>query len=108
MGKVTSNKWFQLLIGLAPLILANIKGGSKIAPIIPVIVAGIEEAEKVKGATTGAEKKAHVLNTVEAGIAAANATGKVKIDAAEVTQLASDGIDVVISAVNLVHDKGGA
>jgi hypothetical protein len=100
--KLTSNKWFALITGLAPLILSNIKGGDKIAPVIPVIVSGIQEAEQIKGAS-GADKKAHVLKTVEAGVAAANATGKVKLDTAEVQAVASDGIDAVIGAVHVVE-----
>ena len=102
MGKITGNKWFQLITGLAPMILANVKGGDKIAPVIPVIVAGIQEAEQIKGAS-GAAKKDHVLKTVEAGVAAANATGKVNLDPAAVRDAASDGIDAVIGTIHVVE-----
>ena len=102
MGKLTGNKWFQLITGLAPLILANVKGGDKIAPVIPVIVSGIQEAEEIAGAS-GPDKKAHVLKTVDAGVAAANATGKVQLDPAEVQQVASDGIDAVIGTIHVVE-----
>jgi len=100
--KLTGNKWFQLITGLAPLILANVKGGDKITPVIPVIVAGIQEAEQIKGAS-GEQKKDHVMKTVDAGVAAANATGKVKLNAEEVKAVASDGIDAVIGAVHVVE-----
>lgn len=100
--KLSGNKWFQLITGLAPLILANVKGGDKITSVIPVIVAGIQEAEAIAGAS-GAQKKDHVLKTVEVGVAAANATGKVQLNAEEVKQAASDGIDAVISVVHVVE-----
>src|SRR4051794_37381771 len=100
--KISGSKWFQLITGLAPLILANVKGGDKITPVIPVIVAGIQEAEQIAGAS-GADKKDHVLKTVDAGVAAANATGKVHLDPGEVQQIAGHGIDVVINTMHAVE-----
>lgn len=98
------SKWLNVVKLVAPIVLANVKGGDKIAAVIPVITDGIAEAEQIKGAS-GADKKAHVLNVVQAGVAAANATGKVKLDPAEVQAIASGGIDTV---VNTIHAIDGA
>lgn len=86
---------------LGPVVLATVPGGEKIAPLIPTITGAIEDAEAIKGAS-GAEKKAHVLNIVQAGIATANATGKVALDPAGVLVAASTGIDAVVATVNVV------
>lgn len=95
-------KWLDLVKLLAPIVLANVKGGDKIATVIPVVVQGIQEAEQIKGAK-GPEKKDHVLNVTDAAVTALNATGKVKLDPQEVRATVSDGIDTVVQTVNLVH-----
>lgn len=102
MAKISGNKWFQLVTMLAPVILANVKGGDKIAPVIPAVVAGITEAEQIKGGT-GEQKKAHVKGLATAAVAAANATGKIRLDDASVQASIDQGIDAVIAAVNAVH-----
>ncbi len=94
-------KFLSIIKLVAPVVLASVKGGEKIAPLVPVITGAIEEAEQIHGAT-GAEKKAHVLNVVSAGVTAANATGKVKMDPAEVQAVASDGIDAVIGTLHVI------
>ena len=98
------SKWLNLVTLIAPVVLANVKGGDRIASMVPVIVSGITEAEQIAGAS-GAEKKAHVLNIVQAGVTAANATGKVHLDAADVQAIAGGGIDTVI---NTLHAIDGA
>lgn len=95
------SKFLNLVNLIAPIVLSNVKGGEKIVPVIPTIVHGIQEAEQIKGAS-GSEKKAHVLNVVAAGVNAANATGKVKLDPAEVQHVASSGIDTVIDAIHAI------
>jgi hypothetical protein len=94
-------KWLNLVKLVAPLVLSNVKGGDKIAEMIPTITDGIAEAEQIKGAS-GPEKKAHVLNVVHAGVAAANASGKVTLDQAEVQGIASDGIDAVVNTLHVI------
>lgn len=91
---------------LGPAVLATVPGGEKIAPLIPTITGAIEEAEAIRGAS-GAEKKAHVLGIVQAGIATANATGKVSLDPAAVQTVAANGIDAVIGALNVVKAAHG-
>lgn len=90
----------------APIVLPMIPHGDKIAPLIPTITGAIEEAEAIKGAS-GAEKKAHVLAIVQAGVATANATGHVTLNPAEVGAIASNGIDAVIGAVKAVEQAHG-
>lgn len=101
---------FLDLVGkLAPVVLSAVPGGDKIAPLIPVITHAVTEAEQIKGAS-GADKKAHVLNVVDAAVTTLNATGKVKLDPAEVQAISANGIDAVIGAVHVVadaHTKAG-
>ena len=94
-------KWLNIVKLIAPVVLANVKGGDKIAVLVPTITDAISEAEQIKGAS-GAEKKAHVLNVVQAGVVAANASGKVHLDPAEVQATASHGIDAVVDAIHVI------
>jgi hypothetical protein len=96
------DKFISVLRVLGPVVLSTVPGGQKIAPLIPTITGAIEEAEALPGAT-GAEKKAHVLAIVEAGVATANATGKVKLDPTEVAAIADKGIDTVVQTVKVVE-----
>lgn len=95
-----NSKWLDILKMVGPIVVAvTVPGGQLLAPII---VGAIESAEKLPGAS-GAEKKAHALELVKAGAAAANAvTGKVKIDPEQAVAVARSGIDTVVGAVNLV------
>lgn len=101
--KFDLNKFLTLVGTIGPIVLANVPHGEKIATQIPTIIAAIGEAEQIKGAT-GAEKKAHVLSIVAAGVNVANASGHVTLDPATVQAVASSGIDAVIGAVQVVHD----
>jgi hypothetical protein len=100
--KFDFHKFLAVVNLVAPVVLAAVPGGEKIASMIPVIVAGIGEAEKIKGAS-GEEKKKHVLATVSAGVAAANNSGAVKLDPLEVERIASNGIDTVISTIHVIE-----
>lgn len=100
--KLNLNKWLSVVAQLAPIVLLAVPGGAALAPLVPVITHAITEAEQIKGAS-GADKKAHVLSTVQDAVAVANASGKVKLDPAAVQQVASQGVDAVIGAVNVVQ-----
>lgn len=94
---------FMAIVGLVgPGVLMLVPGGEKVAPLVPVIIGAIGEAQQIKGAT-GAEKKAHVLKIVAASVAVANTTGKVKLDDAEVATATGLGIDAVISTVHVIQ-----
>lgn len=95
-------KFKSLVRLLGPVVLSAVPGGEKIAPHLDTVLGAIEEAEQIKGAS-GAEKKAHVLAIVSAGVAEANATGKVKLDVADVQVIAAHAIDAVIGSVKAVH-----
>jgi hypothetical protein len=100
--KFDFNKFLAVVAALGPVVLSVVPGGGSIAPLIPTIVGAIVEAEAIKGAT-GAEKKAHVLNVVEAAVSVANATGKVTLKPEEVQGVASLGIDTVISTIHVIE-----
>jgi len=99
--KFDFRKFLAVVGAVGPMVLTMVPGAGVIAPLIPVIIHAIGEAEAIKGATAS-EKKQHVLAVVEAGVASANATGKVKLDLAEVLEVSSTGIDTVIGTVNII------
>lgn len=99
LGKLGS--FFKKLGKFAPLILA----ATPLAPIAPMVVAAIAEAEAIKGAGTGAEKAAHVKAIVIEVANAINAQkGTVVVDPAEVEAVADNAISTIISVVNLTLD----
>lgn len=100
--KFNLHKFLSIVEVVGPVVLASVPHGEKIAPMIPTITNAIGEAEQIKGAS-GAEKKAHVLSIVQAGVATANATGKVTLDPAEVATIASHGVDAVIGTVHAIE-----
>lgn len=103
--KFDFHKFLAVVRQIGPVVLAAVPGGDKIpADLIPTIVDAVGEAEQIKGAT-GAEKKAHVMAVVAAGVKTANATGKVTLDAAEVEAIASHGVDAVVGATKVVQDQ---
>lgn len=102
MPKFDFHKFLAVLNAVGPIVLAAVPGGAGIAPLIPVIVGAIGEAEQIKGAT-GPEKKQHVLNVVAAGVVTANSTGKVTLDPVEVNTVASHGIDAVVGTIHVVE-----
>lgn len=102
MAKFDLGKFLQIVGAIGPGVLLMVPGGEKIAPLVPVIIGAIGEAEQIKGAT-GAQKKDHVLQIVAAGVDVANATGGVTLDRAEVQTVAGQGIDAVIGTVHIVQ-----
>jgi hypothetical protein len=100
--KFNFHKFKDIVTALAPIVLIAVPGGAAVAPFVAVITKAITEAEQIKGAS-GAEKKAHVLEIVKAGVETANATKKVKLNSEDVQAVASDGIDAVIGAVHVIE-----
>lgn len=99
--KFNLSKFKSLVRTFAPLVLANVKGGDKIAPHVDRIIEGIEAAEAVAHASS-ADKKAAVLALVTKGAEEAKAAGA-HVDPVEVATIASHGIDTVIAVVNAAH-----
>lgn len=101
--KFNLKKFLEVVRTVGPVILAAVPGGEKIpTDLVTTIVDAVGEAEQIKG-STGAEKKAHVMAVVAAGVKTANATGKVKLDADEVAAVASAGVDAVVGTVKVVE-----
>lgn len=91
--------WFDLAKLLIPVVGAVVPGAG---PLVPLILAGITEAQALHDVDHPLDKKAHVLNVVAIGAAAATATGKVRIDpaqAAVVTNSVFDAVDAVHAIV---------
>lgn len=100
--KIHLGKFKSLVRFLGPVVLSAVPGGDKIAEHVDVLLGAIEEAEQIRGAT-GAEKKAHVLAIVAAGVTEANASGKVHLDPAAAQAIAAHAVDAVITTVKAVH-----
>ena len=97
-------KWAELAKFLIPVVAAFVPGA---APLAPLILSGVNEAEQLVSAS-GADKKAHVLRLVAAGAATATATGKVTIDpttAVAVTEAVFAAVDGVHAVVNANQPK---
>lgn len=96
-------KWLQVVESVLPLVLAAIG----INPmLVPIVTAGIGEAEALFGPGTGDQKKQHVLNLTNDTVAAVNtAAGKEVVNPAEVSTTVSSGIDTAVGVANLVAGK---
>lgn len=95
------NKWLSLVKIVAPLVVAAVPGGEKVAPFLPVLIQGIADAEQLAGAV-GAEKKTHVIALVQDGVAAANLAKPNSVDEIDTIATASHVIDAVVGVTNLV------
>lgn len=99
-------RWEDIVKLVAPLVLAYVKGGQKIAPIVPAVVNGIIEAEQIKGAS-GPDKKAHVIALVGDSVEAVNAAKPNSLDPATTKDTAGYVIDATVGVTNIVkqlHD----
>lgn len=94
-------KFLAVLSEIAPPILKGV-GGEALVPLVPLIVTGIAEAEKLPGAS-GAEKKATVLELVKKATAGTNIVRPGTIDPALVESAAGHAIDAVITSVKAVQ-----
>jgi len=107
--KFDFQKFVEVIKTVAPVVLVAVPGGQVLAPIVPAIVHGIEQAEQIPGAS-GIRKKEHVLEIVKSATAVANAAGA-RLDPAAVQDAAGKGIDAVIGTVKIVEGarpaKGG-
>lgn len=77
----------------------------KLAPAIPYIVHGIEEAEKIKGAT-GSQKLQTAIEIANAGAKAANTiTGKEHVNIEAMNQTIAAGISAVVNGANVIRKE---
>jgi len=93
--------WVGLVKMVVPIVLPFVN--PKLAPVGPLVVQGITEAQQMKGAS-GPEKLAHATNLVTIGAATANAAaGKEVVDTNAVTNDASKAISVAVDITNMLH-----
>lgn len=91
--------WWQILESVGPLVLQF----TPLAPIAPLVVAGIKAANALPG-VSGAQKKQIVQGIVQLGAQATDvATGKPLLDPAVVGDLSGSIIDSVVGITNAVH-----
>ena len=94
-------KWFEIVKLVLPIVGIVVPGA---APLVPMIMGGIHEAEQLPGAD-GPTKKAHVMNIVADGAQAASATGKVAIDPTTAVAITEKVFDVVDAVHKVVKDQ---
>lgn len=101
MGFNTS-AFIGLLKTFGPAVLSALVPGVG-GMLAPLVAAAIQSAEELQGAT-GPEKKAHALELVEAGAAAANVVAKkMLIDPGQARAIADPAIDTAVQVINVVH-----
>lgn len=92
-------KWLQIVQQFAPMVLAF----TPLAPIAPMVAAGIQAAENMQGATSE-QKLASVVAIARDGIAATNAqAGKVVLDPAMSDAVIQNIVSTAVNVTNLVH-----
>jgi hypothetical protein len=94
--------FFNILKIVAPVILMVVPGGAALAPLVPLIVTGIADAQKKPGAT-GPEKKAFVMQLVSDAVVGANVVKPGTLDPATITDAADEAVDAVIATVQAVQ-----
>ena len=94
--------FFQRVGKIAPAILVF----TPLAPIAGPITAAIQEAEAIHGASTGAEKLAHVVAVAKEAAKVANAAaGHTVVNEVGIEAAAAHAIGAVVSAANAVHPR---
>jgi hypothetical protein len=89
-------KWFELAKLLCRFVVAVVPGA---APLVPLILAGVTEAQAIHGADKPSEKQAHVLNLVANRRRGGDGDGKVVIDPTQATTITQS----VFNAIDAVH-----
>lgn len=91
--------WVKYVYRIGPLILGL---WSSTAPIAPLIVAAVANAEQAVGAGKGAEKKQYALAAIDNGLAAYNAIpGAKPISPTVAHNVSSVAIDMLVATVNM-------
>jgi hypothetical protein len=91
-------KWLSILKVLGPAVLMGVPGAQ---PFIPLIIAGIEVAEK--SGKSGSEKKEIAKNAVKLGAEVANTVAKKEVlNSIEAEKVADNTIDAIVGIVNIV------
>lgn len=105
--KFDVTKFLAILTVVAPVILLTVPGGAAIAPLVPLIVAGIADAQKKPGAT-GVEKKAYVMALVQDAVTAIEQTKPGLINPALLTEASDHAIEAVLATVKAVQKAQAA
>lgn len=105
--KFDFKKFVSILTIVAPVILLTVPGGAALAPLVPLIVAGITDAQKQHG-TTGAEKKAYVMALVQDAVNAIEQTKPGLMDPGLLIGASDHAIDAVLATVKAVQQAHAA
>lgn len=96
--------WLHLVEILTPVVLQYAFAGNPHAQaLVPIVRAGIAEANGIKGAT-GPQKLLHVTNLVILGAEGVNVEqGHEVLNVEAVTNTIGDAISAIVNAANIVH-----
>lgn len=93
--------FLKILTTVAPAVLAVVPGGAALAPLAPLIIKGIGDAQQTQA--PGADKKAAVLTLVKDAIEGTNLVKPGTLDPALVQDAASHAIDAVITTIHVIE-----
>lgn len=96
------SQFLSILTMVAPVILMAVPGGAAMAPLVPLIIKGISDAQAQPHATN-ADKKAYVLFLVNDAVVTTNIVKPGTLDRALVNSAVSQGIDAVIATMNVIQ-----
>ncbi len=95
--------WKSIIRIILPIIIAQ--KAPKLAPLVPAIIDGIEQAEDLITAK-GTDKLDHVVDlTKTAAVAINTVKGKEVISPDEIGSVAGDAISTAVGITNLISDK---
>lgn len=100
-------KFVAILTTIAPVILLTVPGGAALAPLVPLIVAGIADAQKKPGATA-VEKKAYVMALVQDAVDAIEQTKPGLVDPSLLIAASDHAIEAVLQSVKAVEHAHAA
>lgn len=94
--------WSNIVFTVLPTVIGAIPGMPPV--LVPTIVTGIHDVQQMRGAS-GAEKKAHVLNMVEAAITAVNQMrpGVQPLNVTQIMPIVEGAIDTGIAVVKVME-----
>ena len=95
------NKFVSILTTVAPVILLVVPGGTVLAPLLPLIIKAIADAERQAGAS-GPEKRAQVVATIQRVAAASNVMDPGTVNQVVMKAALGHAIDAMLTSVNAV------
>ena len=94
-------KWSDIALFALPSIAVFVP---QLQPLVPSIMRGISEADKLGASATDQEKRDHLVNIVRAGAESATATGRIRIDPEAAAKSTLLVVGLVDSFKGMIHE----